>query len=123
MLKVLQTLNENSLKVYEMAKDGQNGALSQNLSTLDWLLSTVEGLKKTLPKTHIRACVNLGRKKLDKYYGLSDATTACLPYSCIYASNNIGSNDIGQGRRPGSNVPTKSRTGRGKMKSGGGEMK
>jgi hypothetical protein len=43
---------------------------------LDWLLSTIEGLKRTLPKNHSRASVNLGWKKLDKYYGLSDVKLA-----------------------------------------------
>jgi hypothetical protein len=59
-------LKEACLKVQDVAKDGQNGALRQSLSILDWLLYTIEGLKITLPQNHFRACVNLGWKKLDK---------------------------------------------------------
>lgn len=73
MLKLLRPLKETPLKVQAVAKDGQNGALWQSLSILDWLLSTVEGLKITLPRNHFRACVNLG---WNKYYGLSDVTPA-----------------------------------------------
>ncbi|KAM0705434.1 hypothetical protein Q7P35_008224 [Cladosporium inversicolor] len=53
LLKLLRPMKEASLKVQAVAKDGQNGALWQSL-----------------------ACVNLGWKKLDKYYALSDATPA-----------------------------------------------
>ncbi|KAI6852164.1 hypothetical protein KC333_g8906 [Hortaea werneckii] len=76
LLKLLRPLKEASLKVQAVAKDRQNGALWQSLYILDWLLSTIEGLKRTLPRNHFRACVNLGWKKLDKYYGLSDTTPA-----------------------------------------------
>lgn len=60
LLKLLRPMKEASLKVQTVAKDGQNGALWQSLSILDWLLSTIEGLKRTLPRNHFRACVNLG---------------------------------------------------------------
>jgi hypothetical protein len=76
LLQLLKPLKEASLKVQAVATDGENGALWQNLSVLDWLLSTLENLKETLPKSHFRACVNLGWKKLDKYYKLSDTTAA-----------------------------------------------
>jgi hypothetical protein len=76
LLKLLRPMKEASLKVQAVAKDGQNGALWQSLSILDWLLSTIEGRKRTLPRNHFGACVNLGWKKLDKYYALSDATPA-----------------------------------------------
>ena len=76
LLKLLRPMKEASLKIQAVAKDGQNGALWQSLSILDWLLSTIEDLKRTLPRNHFRACVNLGWKKLDKYYALSDATPA-----------------------------------------------
>jgi hypothetical protein len=76
LLQLLKPLKETSLKVQATARDGNNGALWQSLSVLDWLLSTLEDLKKTLPKSHFKACVNLGWKKLDKYYKLSDMTAA-----------------------------------------------
>lgn len=76
LLQLLKPLKEMSLKVQAVAIDGNNGALWQSLSVLDWLLSTLEDLKKTLPRSHLKACVNLGWKKLDKYYNLSDRTAA-----------------------------------------------
>lgn len=76
LLQLLRPLKEMSLKVQAVAKDGNDGALWQSLSVLDWLLSTLEDLKRTLPRNHFKACVNLGWKKLDKYYNLSDRTAA-----------------------------------------------
>ena len=76
LLQLLKPLQEMSLKVQTNARDGNDGALWQSLSVLDWLLSTLEGLKRTLPSGHLKACVNLGWIKLDKYYSLSDGTAA-----------------------------------------------
>lgn len=53
--------------------------LWEQLAVFDSLLSEFERLKERYryePNTHIKACVNLGWKKLDKYYGLSDKTFA-----------------------------------------------
>jgi hypothetical protein len=53
--------------------------LWEQLAVFDSLLSEFERLKERYryePSSHIKACVNLGWKKLDKYYGLSDKTSA-----------------------------------------------
>jgi hypothetical protein len=76
LLKLLRPSKEASLRIRAAVKDGQDGASWQNLSILDWLLSTVESLKRTISKNNFRACVNVSPKKLDKYHRLSDAISA-----------------------------------------------
>jgi hypothetical protein len=60
------------------ARGGQ-GALWQNLSAIDYLMTHLERQKDLLrhqPASHFKACVNLGWKKLDKYYSLTDRSPA-----------------------------------------------
>jgi hypothetical protein len=54
-------------------------ALWEQLATFDSLIGEFEKLKERYryePSSHIKSCVNLGWKKLDQYYGLSDITFA-----------------------------------------------
>lgn len=55
------------------------GGLWQTLTSLEWLLSTLEAARSRLehsPNSHLKAIINLGWKKLNKYYALSDRTAA-----------------------------------------------
>jgi hypothetical protein len=78
--ELLEPIHGCSLNVQSTADDGQHGALHEVLTTMDYLLSHLEEAKKRLddPKivTHFKASVNLGWKKLDYYYNLSDDTPA-----------------------------------------------
>jgi hypothetical protein len=71
------------------AKEGENlcwdlersssGSLWQTLTAFDWLLTSLERAKakhQHLPHSHLKAAINLGWKKLNKYYALSDCTAA-----------------------------------------------
>ncbi|TKA56767.1 hypothetical protein B0A49_12795 [Cryomyces minteri] len=56
---------------------GSHGALWEWLSTADYLLTKLEAQKTEhliKPTTHFKTSVNLGWKKLDQYYNLSDET-------------------------------------------------
>lgn len=59
-----------------MPVDGRHGALWQTLSTTEWLLARFEDLKRQPLSQYFLACVNLGGKKLNKYYELSDTSPA-----------------------------------------------
>jgi len=77
LLEVLLPLKSASLRLQE--DNDAKHALCEQLAVFDSLLSEFERLKERYryePNTHIKACVNLGWKKLDKYYGLSDKTFA-----------------------------------------------
>ncbi|GIZ43027.1 hypothetical protein CKM354_000627100 [Cercospora kikuchii] len=77
ILKLLKPLKMASLKVQA---DGQHfGGLWQSLTALESLLTTLEKAKSDhehAANSHLKAIVNLGWKKLDKYYRLSDRTPA-----------------------------------------------
>jgi hypothetical protein len=56
-----------------------HGCLFESLQAIDFLLTKLERLKNEhlhRPNTHFKACINLGWKKLNKYYTLSDDTAA-----------------------------------------------
>ncbi|KAI7214122.1 hypothetical protein KC343_g1018 [Hortaea werneckii] len=77
LLEVPLPLKSASLRLQE--DNDTKHALWEQLATFDSLLSEFEQLKERYrfePKSHIKTCVNLGWKKLDKYYGLSDDTFA-----------------------------------------------
>jgi hypothetical protein len=76
---LLSPLKQASLYVQSNGKDCTHGSLFESLQTIDWLLTKLEELKQRYypqPNTHFKACINLGWKKLDKYYSLSDSTPA-----------------------------------------------
>lgn len=62
------------------ATKGVHGALWEYLPAMDYLFDKLEHKKSLLNRrnshSHIRTCVNLGWKKLDDYYNLSDDTSA-----------------------------------------------
>jgi hypothetical protein len=77
LLEILLPLKSASLRLQE--DNDTKHALWEQLAVFDSLLSEFERLKERYryePSSHIKACVNLGWKKLDKYYGLSDKTSA-----------------------------------------------
>jgi hypothetical protein len=74
---LLKPLKQASLSVQSDGKDCHHGSLFESLQTIDWLLTKLEGLKRQhehLPTSHFKASINLGWKKLNKYYELSDLT-------------------------------------------------
>lgn len=77
LLEVLLPLKSASLRLQE--DNDTKHALWEQLATFDGLLGEFEKLKERYsyePSSHIKSCANLGWKKLDKYYGLSDDTFA-----------------------------------------------
>jgi hypothetical protein len=77
LLDVLSPLKQASLRL--QADNDAKHALWEQLATFDSLLGEFERLKERYryePSSHIKACINLGWKKLDKYYGLSVKTSA-----------------------------------------------
>lgn len=79
LLLLLKPLKTCSKAVQSDGKDCHHGSLFENLQAMDFLLSTLEDLKKKhnyLPDSHFKASINLGWKKLNKYYTLSDDTAA-----------------------------------------------
>ena len=79
LLEILKPLKQVSLELQHDGKDCNRGSLWQSLSAIDYLMTKLEALKvkqRYLPDTHFKAAVNLGWKKLDEYYELSDKTPA-----------------------------------------------
>ena len=80
--KVHQLLNPmavTSTQIQANPTEGHHGSLWQNLSVMDYLMTHLERQKQlliSLPDSHFKASVNLGWKKLDKYYSLTDDTYA-----------------------------------------------
>jgi hypothetical protein len=65
--------------VQSTAIDGGHGALHQGLTTLDYLLTTLESLKTAqthLSDTHFKASINLGWRKINKCLELTNRTPA-----------------------------------------------
>jgi hypothetical protein len=76
---LLQPMKESSMSIQANPSTGRSGALHQSLSAIDFLMAHLERQKQLLlyqDNSHFKACVNLGWKKLNKYYGLSDNTYA-----------------------------------------------
>lgn len=79
LLELLLPLRECSIAVQSSGKDCNHGSLFEGLQAMDFLLTKLEELKKRhqyKEDTHIKAAINLGWKKLNKYYELSDLTPA-----------------------------------------------
>lgn len=79
----LHELHELLLPFKEASIDVQSsdieGALWQSLSSIEHLMAKLERMKQQhefVADTHFKASINLGWKKLDKYYMLSDVTWA-----------------------------------------------
>jgi hypothetical protein len=76
---LLSPLKDASSLLQSSGKDCTHGSLFESLQAVDYLLTKLEELKRQhqhLPSTHFKACINLGWKKLNKYYTLSDETAA-----------------------------------------------
>ena len=65
-----------SVKSQAVPVNGHNGALWQTLSTTEWLLAKFEELKRQPLSRYFHTCINLGWKKLNRYYELSDSSPA-----------------------------------------------
>ena len=77
--ELLQPLKDASMRCQTVPVDGHHGALWQTLSTTEWLLTKFEDLKRQPLSPYFLTCINLGWKKLNKYYELSDGCPAyCL---------------------------------------------
>jgi hypothetical protein len=79
LLDLLLPLRVVSMTLQSDGKDCNNGSLWQSLTAIDYLMTKLEGLKAKhtyLPNSHFKASINLGWKKLDKYYALSDDSPA-----------------------------------------------
>ena len=74
--QLLRPLEDPSKRCQATPVDGHNGALWQTLSTTEWLLSKFEELKRQPFSEYFHICINLGWKKLNKYYELSDILPA-----------------------------------------------
>jgi hypothetical protein len=74
--ELLQPIKDASVRCQAVPVDGHHGALWQTLSTTEWLLTKFEDLKRQPLSQYFLACVNLGWKKLNKYYELSDTSPA-----------------------------------------------
>jgi hypothetical protein len=76
---LLKPMKESSTTIQANPSAGRSGALHQSLSAIDYLMAHLERQKQLLlyqDNSHFKACVNLGWKKLNKYYSLSDKTYA-----------------------------------------------
>ena len=79
LLHLLLPLKEASLAIQSNGKDCHHGNLYENLVSIDYLMTKLEESKmehQYQPNSHFKACINLGWKKLNKYYTLSDDTPA-----------------------------------------------
>ena len=77
--ELLKPMADSSREIQANSAYGSQGALWQNLSVVDYLMSKLERKKQELehlPPSHFKACVNLGWKKLNKYHQLTDHTYA-----------------------------------------------
>ena len=73
---LLRPLRDASVKSQAVPVNGHNGALWQTLSTTEWLLAKFEELKRQPLSRYFHTCINLGWKKLNRYYELSDSSPA-----------------------------------------------
>ena len=78
LIQLLGPLKDVSKKCQTKTVDGNDGALWQILTSFEWLLSKFEELKCQTSSEHLLACINLGWKKLNKYYSLADDSLAYL---------------------------------------------
>jgi len=77
--QLLAPMKKMSLLLQSDFGQSAHGSLYQSLQAVDWLMTKLEDYKRQQqyqPYSHFKACINLGWKKLDKYYRLSDSTSA-----------------------------------------------
>jgi hypothetical protein len=78
--ELLGPIHETSLHVQSQAGiHGATGSLYEALPAIDYVLTKLEAARDALthmPANHFKACVNLGWKKLDYYYTLTDKSPA-----------------------------------------------
>ena len=92
LLDLLQPLKTVSLCLQSDGKDCNHGSLWESLTGIDYLMTKLERLKEQhtyLPNSHFKASINLGWKKLDKYYTLSDDTPAYRAAIAIHPSKKL----------------------------------
>lgn len=77
---LLEPIHETSLRVQSQSGiHGATGSLYEALPAMDYVLTKLEAARDALtymPANHFKACVNLGWKKLDYYYTLTDNSPA-----------------------------------------------
>jgi len=79
LLDLLKPLKACSKCVQSSYRECHHGALYESLQSMEYLLNTLEDYKRRLKheqNSHFKAMINLGWKKLNKYYTLSDQTAA-----------------------------------------------
>jgi hypothetical protein len=89
MLALLEPIYEASLHVQSTPDHLQqtHGALHEVLTSMDYILTTLEAAKNTTTYTdavHFRTSVNLGRQKLDRYYAKTDLNPAYIMAVFLY---------------------------------------
>ena len=89
-----------SVKSQAVPVNGHNGALWQTLSTTEWLLAKFEELKRQPLSRYFHTCINLGWKKLNRYYELSDSSPA-YRLAVFRVISWPGSREIGATERTG----------------------
>jgi hypothetical protein len=92
VLQLLQPLKQVSFTLQADGKDCNHGSLWESLTAIDFLMSRLEELKEHhtfLPASHFKASVNLGWKKLDKYYRLSDKSPAYRAAIAVHPSKKM----------------------------------
>jgi len=79
LIALLKPLSESSITAQTIGTAGGHGALHAVLTQIEHLLNylkTSVNRQTHLPASHSRACIDLGWKKLDTCYSLSDNTLA-----------------------------------------------
>ena len=92
LLDLLQPLKQMSLCLQSDGKECHHGSLWESLTGIDYLMTKLERLKSQhahLPNSHFKASINLGWKKLDKYYTLSDDTPAYRAAIVVHPSKKM----------------------------------
>lgn len=77
--QLLAPMKKMSLLLQSDFGQSTHGSLYQSLQAVDWLMTKLEDYKRQQQYqlySHFKACISLGWKKLDKYYRLSDSTSA-----------------------------------------------
>jgi hypothetical protein len=89
MLALLEPIYEASLHVQSTPDHLQqtHGALHEVLTSMDYILTTLEAAKNTTTYTdavHFKTSVNLGWQKLDRYYAKTDLNSAYIMVVFLY---------------------------------------
>ncbi|TKA69538.1 hypothetical protein B0A49_09762 [Cryomyces minteri] len=85
---LLEPFKDATIRLQGNPIEGRHGALWEVLPTMELLLETLERKKTELQyvHSHFKTCVNLGWKKLDEYYALTDRTTAYRVATALHPS-------------------------------------